>query len=60
MCDPSVLDVVTALAGTPFYGKVVGGRYGLGSKDTTPGSGCVACTASMERPVRKKRFTIGM
>ena len=36
--EPLYLDVVTALAGTPFSScKVVGGRYGLGSKDTTPG-----------------------
>ena len=31
-------DVVTAVAGTLFAGaKIIGGRYGLGSKDTTPG-----------------------
>ncbi len=36
--EPLYLDVVTALAGTDFGTcKVVGGRYGLGSKDTTPG-----------------------
>lgn len=36
--EPLYLDVVAALAGTPFAeAKIVGGRYGLGSKDTTPG-----------------------
>jgi pyruvate-ferredoxin/flavodoxin oxidoreductase len=36
--EPLYQDVVTALAGTPFASsKVLGGRYGLGSKDTTPG-----------------------
>ena len=36
--EPLYLDVVTALAGTKFAScKICGGRYGLGSKDTTPG-----------------------
>ena len=37
--EPLYLDVVTALKGTKFENcLVVGGRYGLGSKDTTPGA----------------------
>ena len=35
--EPLYLDVVAALKGTKFDGvKVLTGRYGLGSKDTTP------------------------
>ena len=33
--EPLYLDVVTALAREGINGKIVGGRYGLGSKDTT-------------------------
>ena len=41
--EPLYLDVVTALVGSKFANvKVVGGRYGLGSKDTTPGQ-IIAC-----------------
>ena len=36
--EPLYLDVVTALATHGVNKKVVGGRYGLGSKDTTPAS----------------------
>jgi pyruvate-ferredoxin/flavodoxin oxidoreductase len=37
--EPLYQDVVMALAGSRFSGAaIVGGRYGLGSKDTTPGS----------------------
>ncbi|MCI8741837.1 MAG: pyruvate:ferredoxin (flavodoxin) oxidoreductase [Lachnospiraceae bacterium] len=35
--EPLYLDVIAALKGTRFDGvKIFGGRYGLGSKDTTP------------------------
>ena len=36
--EPLYLDVVTALATKGVNVKVVGGRYGLGSKDTPPSS----------------------
>ncbi|MBR2021793.1 MAG: pyruvate:ferredoxin (flavodoxin) oxidoreductase, partial [Clostridia bacterium] len=36
--EPLYLDVVTAFATNGVNVKVVGGRYGLGSKDTTPAS----------------------
>ena len=36
--EPLYLDVVAALAQQGVKAKVVGGRYGLGSKDTTPAS----------------------
>jgi len=58
--EPLYLDVVTALAGTEFAGvKVVGGRYGLGSKDTTPG--CVAAVyENLKAAEPKNSFTIGI
>ncbi|SMC90076.1 pyruvate:ferredoxin (flavodoxin) oxidoreductase [Papillibacter cinnamivorans] len=37
--EPLYLDILSAVAGTPFAGcRILGGRYGLGSKDTTPGA----------------------
>ena len=58
--EPLYLDVVAALAGSPFAGaKVVGGRYGLGSKDTTPGGILAAFrNGQSEDPVRS--FTINI
>ena len=36
--EPLYLDVLSAVSGTEFGScRIVGGRYGLGSKDTTPG-----------------------
>lgn len=58
--EPLYQDVVTALAGTPIASaRVVGGRYGLGSKDTTPGGVLAAFQNSKaEKPVRS--FTINI
>ena len=58
--EPLYLDVVAALAGSPFAGaQVVGGRYGLGSKDTTPGGILAAFrNGQSEDPVRS--FTINI
>ena len=58
--EPLYLDVVAALAGSPFaVAKVVGGRYGLGSKDTTPGGILAAFrNGQSEDPVRS--FTINI
>ena len=58
--EPLYLDVVAALAGTPFAGaKIVGGRYGLGSKDTTPGGILSAFrNGQSDQPVRS--FTINI
>lgn len=54
--EPLYLDVVAALKGTKFETtKVVSGRYGLGSKDTTPGQ-IIAVYNNSE----KERFTIGI
>ncbi len=55
--EPLYLDVVTALCGSGI--KVVGGRYGLSSKDTTPGQ-IVAAFKNLEEKEPKNSFTIGI
>ena len=58
--EPLYLDVCAALKGSPFESvPVYTGRYGLGSKDTTPGQ-IVAVYRNMETARPKKRFTIGI
>ena len=54
--EPLYLDVVAALKGTKFDSvQVFAGRYGLGSKDTTPNQ-IIAAFKNTE----KKRFTLGI
>ncbi len=54
--EPLYLDVVAALKDTEFENvPVLSGRYGLGSKDTTPAQ-IIAVFANSE----KKKFTIGI
>ena len=57
--DPLYLDVVTALATTGTKATIVGGRYGLGSKDTTPAS-IFAVYANLDKDEPKNGFTIGI
>ena len=57
--EPLYLDVVTALASTGVNAKVVGGRYGLGSKDTPPSS-IFAVYANLDQHAPKNGFTIGI
>ncbi|MBE6599685.1 MAG: pyruvate:ferredoxin (flavodoxin) oxidoreductase [Ruminococcaceae bacterium] len=58
--EPLYLDVVTSLALAGKNGiKVVGGRYGLGSKDTTPAS-IFACFENLNAAEPKNGFTIGI
>ena len=58
--EPLYLDVVTALANA---GKnditVIGGRYGLGSKDTPPAS-VFAVYKELEKAEMKRQFTMGI
>ncbi len=58
--EPLYLDVVTSLA---MQGrndiKIVGGRYGLGSKDTTPAS-VFAVYENLTKDAPKANFTIGI
>ena len=57
--EPLYLDVVTALATHGVQKKVVGGRYGLGSKDTPPSS-IFAVFANLAKDEPKANFTIGI
>ena len=58
--EPLYLDVLAAINGSDFAGvKVYTGRYGLGSKDTTPG-GIIAVYRNAESETPKRRFTIGI
>ena len=58
--EPLYLDVLAAINGSEFAGvKVYTGRYGLGSKDTTPGD-IIAVYRNAESDAPKKRFTIGI
>ena len=57
--EPLFLDVVAALKGTQFANvPVYGGRYGLGSRDTTPAQ-IIAVYKNGETGA-KERFTIGI
>ena len=54
--EPLYLDVVAALKGSKFHNvPVFSGRYGLGSKDTTPGQ-----IIAVYNNTAKEKFTIGI
>ena len=58
--EPLYLDVLAAINGSDFAGvKVYTVRYGLGSKDTTPGD-IIAVYRNAESETPKRRFTIGI
>ena len=58
--EPLFLDVVTALAEAGKNDiKVIGGRYGLGSKDTPPSS-IFAVYDELAKDEPKERFTLGI
>ncbi len=57
--EPLYLDVVTSLAQAGVAAKVVGGRYGLGSKDTPPSS-IFAIYDELLKDAPKNGFTIGI
>lgn len=59
--EPLLLDVQNALYDAEIRPAVVGGRYGLGSKDTTPDQ-IVAVFDELRKDKQqmKKRFTIGI
>ncbi len=57
--EPLYLDVVTAFATNGVNVKVVGGRYGLGSKDTTPAS-IFAVYENLNADEPKNSFTVGI
>ncbi len=58
--EPLYMDVVMALANAGRTGvKVIGGRYGLGSKDTPPAS-VFAVYEELKKAEPKREFTIGI
>jgi pyruvate-ferredoxin/flavodoxin oxidoreductase len=57
--EPLYLDVKSILYDQASDIKVIGGRYGIGSKDTTP-SQMVAVFDELGKDAPKKRFTIGI
>ncbi len=59
--EPLYVDVKSALADTEFAGKVkiVGGRYGLSSKDTSPAQ-IIAVFQNLKAKEPKNSFTIGI
>ena len=65
--EPLYQDVVTAIAETladgvaPFaaFPRIIGGRYGLGSKEFTPAM-AKAVFDELDRPAPKREFTVGI
>ena len=57
--EPLYMDVVTALATNGVNAKVIGGRYGLGSKDTPPSS-IFAVYNELKKDEPKHQFTMGI
>jgi pyruvate-ferredoxin/flavodoxin oxidoreductase len=57
--DPLYLDVRSAFYSSAAAPEVYGGRYGLGSKDTTPGQ-IVAVFDNLKADAPKDHFTIGI
>ena len=55
--EPLYLDIALALADTDI--KIIGGRYGLGSKDTQPGD-IVAVFDNLASKEPKQRFTVSI
>ncbi len=57
--EPLYMDVVTACASLGKSYKIIGGRYGLGSKDTPPAS-IFAVYEELAKAEPKHQFTIGI
>ena len=57
--EPLYLDVKSALYDDERKPLIVGGRYGLGSSDTTPAK-IVAVFNNLELPTPKNHFTVGI
>ena len=57
--EPLYLDVKDCFYGVENAPVIVGGRYGLGSKDTTPAQ-IIAVYKNMELPEPKNHFTVGI
>ncbi|MCD7714593.1 MAG: pyruvate:ferredoxin (flavodoxin) oxidoreductase [Prevotella sp.] len=57
--EPLLLDVKDAFYGQPDAPLIVGGRYGLGSSDTTPAM-IIGVYENLALSIPKDRFTIGI
>ena len=57
--DPLYMDVVTAFANAGRQATIIGGRYGLGSKDTPP-SNVFAVYEELTKSAPKRQFTVGI
>ncbi|NLI91187.1 MAG: pyruvate:ferredoxin (flavodoxin) oxidoreductase [Peptococcaceae bacterium] len=57
--EPLYLDIVELFSSIPNKPMIVGGRYGLGSKDTTP-SQILAVYKNLKQGNPKNHFTIGI
>ena len=57
--EPLYLDVVNCFFEKDKHPEIVGGRYGLGSKDTTPND-IKAVFDNLESPTPKNHFTVGI
>ena len=57
--EPLYLDVKDCYYGTENAPVIVGGRYGLGSKDTTPAQ-ILAVYENLALPMPKNQFTLGI
>ena len=57
--EPLFMDVVTAVATSGRQAKIIGGRYGLSSKDTPPAS-VFAVYDELKKDEPKSQFTVGI
>jgi pyruvate-ferredoxin/flavodoxin oxidoreductase len=57
--EPLLQDIITALFESKRQVEVLGGRYGLGSKEFTPGM-CKAIFDELSATKPKRRFTVGI
>ena len=57
--EPLFMDVVTAFATSGRQAKIIGGRYGLSSKDTPPAA-VVAVYDELKKDEPKSQFTVGI
>ena len=57
--EPLYLDVRSMFYGKELQPEIIGGRYGLSSKDTTPAQ-MLAVFANLEAEAPKKYFTVGI
>ena len=57
--EPLFMDIVTAFATSGRQAKIIGGRYGLSSKDTPPAS-VFAVYDELKKDEPKSQFTVGI